>query len=260
LKTSEQTSVYTQVPGRIISENLNQGEFVEKGDVLMVMESPYLDKEINNSRKELEVLTFRINRRVADPEELAETHVLMQQSQELQSRIDGLGKLQSQLTIHAPVAGKLVDITENLHPGRWVNEDLRMFSIIDPQSLELTGIITASDLSRIDVDQDAVFLPGEQELDEVEAKVVDIENTNVRNLDDLYFSSIYGGTIAVRQDDTGKLIPEDSSYRVRLLPNERPFSVDKVVTGQIFISGRPLSLIRYFYESIASVLIRESGF
>jgi putative peptide zinc metalloprotease protein len=262
LKTSQQTSVYTLVPGRISSVNMNSGDVVQQGDVLVVLESPFLDKEYDNAVKELEVLNFRINRRVASPEELAETHVLIQQRQELQSRIDGLRQLRSQLTVRAPISGVLVDTTRNLHPGRWINQDLRLLSIIDPKTPELTGIISANDLGRITVDQDAVFLPAEPELDEVEARVVEIENTNVRNLDAeaLYFSSTYGGSIAVRRDNSGRLIPENSSYRVKLIPGELPFSIDKVVSGRIYISGRPQSFIRYVYESVAAVLIRESGF
>jgi putative peptide zinc metalloprotease protein len=260
MKTSNITSVYSLIPGRIISLNINQGALVKKDEVLVVMESPFLDKEIENATKELQVLNFRLNRRVSDPEELAGTNVLIEQRQELQSRIDGLLDRQSQLAIRAPIDGKLVDITRNLHPGRWINEDLMLLSIIDPLTLELTGIVTAKDLGRIDINQDAVFLPNEPELDEVKAQVIEIGKTNVRNIEALYFTSTYGGTIAVRKEDSGKLIPEDSSYRVKLLPSETTYELDKVSSGRIFISGRPLSLVKYAYESVASVLIRESGF
>jgi hypothetical protein len=137
---------------------------------------------------------------------------------------------------------------------------MMLLSIIEPLALELTGIISAKNLGRIDINQDAVFLPNEPELDEVKAQVVEIEKTNVRNIEALYFTSTYGGTIAVRREDSGKLMPEDSSYRVKLLPSEKNYELDKVSSGRIFISGRPLSFVKYAYESVASVLIRESGF
>ena len=260
LKSSEQISMYSLVPGRIISTNIKQDDFVNQDDVLIVLESPFLDKELDNSVKEFEVLNIRINRRVANPEELAEIHVLLQQRQELQSRIDGLLELISKLTIKAPISGKVVDINRNLHPRRWVNEELHLFSLINPESSVLTGIITADDLGRIDIDQEAVFLPTEPELGEIKAQVVDIENTNIRRIDALYFASTYGGTVAVRRNNSGDLIPDDSSYRVKLIPTDLDDNIDRVVRGRIYISGRPQSLISYIFESVASVLIRESGF
>ncbi len=260
LKTSVETSVYSLVPGRIASINISEGQAVQRDEVLMIMESPFLEKEIDNAEKELEVLNFRINRRMAFEEELAETNVLIEQRQELQSRIDGLYELNSRLNIRAPISGKMVNITRNLHPGRWVNEDLRLVSIIDPGNVELMGIITAQNLGRIDIEQEAVFLPSNPELNEIRAKVVEIEGTNVRNIESLYFASNYGGEIAVRRDTSGDFVPEESSYRVRLSPTGFEEEIDRVVTGNIFIYGKPLSLYRYVFESVAAVLIRESGF
>jgi putative peptide zinc metalloprotease protein len=260
LKTSVETSVYSLVPGRITSVNISEGKVVQKDEVLMTMESPFLEKEIENVEKELEVLNFRINRRMAFEEELAETNVLIEQRQELQSKVDGLRELSSRLNIRAPISGKLVNITRNLHPGRWVNEDLLLVSIIDPDIVEVVGIITAQSLGRVDIDQEAVFLPSNPELGEIVAKVVEIESTNVRNIENLYFVSNYGGEIAVRRDTSGKFVPEESSYRVRLIPSGFNGEIERVVTGNIYIYGKPLSLYRHMFESVAAVLIRESGF
>jgi putative peptide zinc metalloprotease protein len=260
LKTSVETSVYSLVPGRITSVNISEGRMVQKDEILVVMESPFLEKEIDNTEKELEVLNFRINRRMAFEEELAETNVLIEQRQELQSRIDGLRELNSRLNIRAPIAGKLVNITRNLHPGRWVNEDLRLVSIIDPESIEVLGIIDAQNLGRVDINQQAVFLPNNPELNKIYANVIEIESTNVRNIESLYFASNYGGEIAVRRDSSGDFVPEDSSYRVRLTPSGYEGEIDRVITGNIYIYGSPLSLYRYMFESVAAVLIRESGF
>ena len=260
LKTSVESSVYSLVPGKITSVNIGEGRMVQKDEVLMTMESPFLEKEIDNAEKELEVLNFRINRRMAFEEELAETNVLIEQRQQLQSRIDGLRELYSKLNIRAPISGKLVNLTRNLHSGRWVNEDLRLFSIIDPDTVEVLGIINSQDLARVDINHEAVFLPSTPELNDIHARVVEIESTNVRTIESLYFASNYGGKIAVRSDKSGEYVPEESSYRVRLIPTGFDEEIERVVTGNIYIYGRPLSLYRYMFESVAAVLIRESGF
>jgi len=103
-------------------------------------------------------------------------------------------------------------------------------------------------------------LPNEAQLDEIPAHIIEIEDTNIQDFDDLYLASSYGGSIAVREDSSGRLIPENSSYRVKLIPKEELGQLDKVVVGNMLIEGKAESLLRYFYETVASVLIRESGF
>jgi putative peptide zinc metalloprotease protein len=79
-------------------------------------------------------------------------------------------------------------------------------------------------------------------------------------LNELYFSSLYGGDIAVREDASGRQVPETSSYRIRLIPTENVESFKKVEVGHVYIQGKAKSIVKYLYETVASVLIRESGF
>lgn len=180
--------------------------------------------------------------------------------QELESSLKGLMELRDTLTIRASISGKVVDVTRNLHPGRWINEELRLGAIISPQSAELSGIIQANDYSRIELNQNAVFLPNEAEIDKVNATISEIEDTNVDNISDLYLTSLYGGDVAVRKGRDGKLIPEEASYRVKFHVNADNYPVNKVIVGHVFISAKQQSLIVYIYDNVISVLIRESGF
>ena len=259
-KTANEISVHSLSPGRIKSVHMHSGQSVNKNDMLLVLESPLLDEEIEKTKKEMEVIVLRTKRRVASPDDLAETHVLLQRLQELESKLNGLFEMQDELTIRAPMPGTLVDIASNLHKGRWINEELPLVRVIEKKSVELTGIITGNNLGRIEVGQNAVFLPAEAELDEIRAQIVEIEDANVRSIENLYLTSLYGGDIAVRQDKNGKLVPEKSSYRVKLFPVEQVYPIDKVVKGQLYISGKPQSFISYAYDVVASVLVRESGF
>ncbi|NNE36909.1 MAG: HlyD family efflux transporter periplasmic adaptor subunit [Gammaproteobacteria bacterium] len=259
LQTSNETTIHTPYPGRIKSINFELGEEVTRNDVLLVLESPPLENEIEKTINELNLFRIRLNRRVANPEDLASGGVLNENIQELQSKLDGLRALLDDLTIRAPISGKIVDRPRNLHVGRWVNEDFNLASVIDSRNKEFTAIIPAEQLRRIEINQDAVFLPNEPELDEIQAHVVEIEDTNIQDLDILYLASEYGGSIAVRQS-SDKLIPENSAYRVKFVPTEDLGPIDKVVVGTMYIEGHAESLLRYFYETVASVLIRESGF
>ena len=118
------------------------------------------------------MVELKTKRRVASPEDLANTQVLLQQLQELNSKLSGLYNLREKQTIRAPFSGIIVDIARNLHEGRWVNETLTLATVIQPEKSEIVGIIDGNNLDRIAVNQTAVFYPDEAELDEIEAGVV----------------------------------------------------------------------------------------
>lgn len=260
LQASNRAAIHALAPGKVVSLEMKEKQHVEQGDVLLTLESPQLDKEINKTLKEIGLVELKTKRRIASPEDLANTQVLFQQLQELKSKLSGLYSLRDKQTIRAPFSGIVVDMAKNLHEGRWVNEAFTLATVIQPEKSEIIGIVDGNYLDRIAINQTAIFYPDEAELDEVEAGVVEIVETNVSNLESPYFASIYGGEVAVREDQKQKLVPEESSYRVRLLPLEFVPIKDKVVRGEVYIYGKPSSFAGRVYNLIASVLIRESGF
>ena len=260
LQASNRAAIHALAPGKVLTIEMKEKQHVEQGDILLTLESPQLEKEINKTLKEISLVELKTKRRVASPEDLANTQVLLQQLQELNSKLSGLYNLREKQTIRAPFSGIIVDIARNLHEGRWVNETLTLATVIQPEKSEIVGIIDGNNLDRIAVNQTAVFYPDEAELDEIEAGVAEIVETNVSNLESPYFASIYGGEVAVREDQKQKLVPEESSYRVRLLPLEFVPIRDKVVRGEVYIYGKPSSFAGRVYSLVASVLIRESGF
>lgn len=260
LKSSEQVQIYAVGSGRIRKITVNEGDFVKKNDVLLELESPLIEEEIKQTEKEIEVAQLKIKRRVASIEDLADTHVLYNKLRELESKIDGLYESRDQLIIRSPQNGVVVDLLDNLHSGRWINPSLLIARIIEPEKLELIGVVNGRELGRLNVDREARFLPDEPELDEFSAQLVEIEDANLKNLEGLYLASQYGGKIAVRSDEDGGLIPEESIYKIRLVPVDKSLTTRKVVRGMLYISGKPKSYAELTYEAFASVLIRESGF
>ena len=260
LQASNRAAIHALAPGKISSVRVQEKQRVEKDDILITLESPQLDKEINKTLKEISLVELKTRRRVASPEDLANTQVLLQEMQELESKLSGLYTLRDKQTIRAPMSGVVVDVAKNLHVGRWVNKKLTLAMIIQPEESELIGIVDGNNLDRIAINQSAVFYPDEAEVDEIEAGVVEIEETNITNLDSFYFASSYGGEVAVREDQKQKLVPEESAYWVRLIPDTTVPIRDKVVRGVVYIYGKPSSFARRAYNLVASVLVRESGF
>ena len=94
------------------------------------------------------------------------------------------------------------------------NSSVRLAHIAQLDSVTVHGMIEGKKLDQVDVQQTALFIPDEPEIDTVEAKVSQIEDANIQKLDSLYFASTYGGEIAVRENEKNELVPE-TSVRIR---------------------------------------------
>ena len=74
-----------------------------------------------------------------------------------------------------------------------------------------------------------------------------------------YLASTYSGGVPVRQDERGKLIPEQSVYRVDLDLTDTEPPWNQVVRGVVHVKGKGQSLMGHLWTRAASILIRESG-
>ncbi|NKB36758.1 MAG: biotin/lipoyl-binding protein [Gammaproteobacteria bacterium] len=252
--------IHSLSPGVIKKVLVHEGEMVEKEQALLVLDSPSLEDEIARTLRQQELAELRSQRRASNLADLANMQVTLQQLQELDSRLNGLYKLREELTVRAPITGTLVDTEDNLHPGRWINSSMRIGQIAQLDTVTVQGVIEGRKLDQVGIDQTAVFIPNEPELDIVDTKVVQIEDANMQTIESLYFASTYGGEIAVRENDDKELVPETSIYKIRFKPDGIDKVIPRVVKGIIHIQGEPRSFAFRTYDLVATVLIRETGF
>ena len=261
MEAEEKTIIFLPAPGVIKEIMVSEGDSVQENDILFILESPELSHEIKTTRKEIEIFELRARRSVANPEDLADIQIILQQLEELNSKLEGLYKEQQQLVIRAPASGVIVDLADSLHDNRWINETLPLAYIITPHTAVIRGMLSETELTRIHVAKKAVFIPDDPARGKINAWVKDIELANTRYLDIPYISSVYGGDIAVQMDDDNNPVPENSVYQVRLIMDEQLKNIPtSVIRGIVHIEGEARSFAKRIYDIGASVIIRESGF
>lgn len=261
LEPIEKTTVYAPAPGRIGSIQVSNGAEINAGETIVVLDSPQIDDDILRTKTQIQALNLRLQRIAASAEDLFDVHILHQQLKEQESKLAGLVELKDRLVIRSPISGKIVEIADSLHPGRWINETLPIAFIVQKGALLVEGMVSENDLSRVEISQDALFIPDDVSRDSIRVVVSELEYSNITNLDVPYFASIYGGDIAVRQDEGSHLVPEVSVYRIKLaIKDKNKQTPNQVVRGIVNVEGEPKSFAKRVYEIVAAVLIRGSGF
>ena len=260
LEATPHATVFAPAPGRIVEVSVQEGRRVTQGDLLFTLEAPVIEKDIALTKKRIGVLELRARRQAANPEDLAQNQVVAAALKTRFSQLKGLTEKRDNLLLRAPISGVVTDLVDSLHPGRWVNEELPLAFLVDPELKELRAFAPESEVARLGVGQDARFIPDDPTRGSIEARIRDIRHVDERSFNLPYLASVFGGDVPVRRDAEGTLRPETSVYRVRLEILGAPPSWNQAVRGRLHVDGRPWSVAERVWDRVASVLIRESGF
>ena len=261
LKTPVYTAVYAPEPGRIRDVLVEPGHSVERGDVLLVLDSPELDSEARQGELRMQLADLRLARSAADQRERDNMNVLLRGWKTESARLKGIGAQRERLVIRAPISGRITRLEDGLHEGRWINPRLRIANIISDQDAGISALSGETDVRFVAVGMQARFYPDDPRLPVVEATVTEVNRTDSDEIESPYLASIFGGEIASQRDADGKVVANDSVFRVRLTPEPGDGSaVTMAQRGIVHVDGAPRSLAIAAYESVAAVLIRESGF
>jgi putative peptide zinc metalloprotease protein len=259
LESTPHATIYAPVPGKIIDLVLQEGRPVEKGDRLVMLESPVLEKDVALTRKRIEVEQLKSRRQFADQDELAKHQVTIEALKARLSQLEGLVRQQENLSLAAPIAGVVTDRAEALHVGRWINKELPLAYVIDPAGEELHALAPETDVGYLRSGQSARFIPEGAERPSVKAEVVEIRVIDESSFTVPYLASLYGGEVAVREDANHRLRPETSVYRITLRLAEPAPRWNQAVRGTVLVDGPRISFAQRIWEKGFRILIRESS-
>ncbi len=255
----DRATVFSPVPAKIIDVHVNEGDSVQEGDTLMVLESPMTEQSIRVLEHRIEAVRVRLQREAAFQEDRDNHQVLRERLQGEQKELEGLLKVKGQLTLRALFTGRITDMTSSLQPGRWVKADLPLMHLIKPDGMVVQAYATEEQQVRLVSDNDGWFYPDDPALPPRRSHIRDLRQVDESHFSLSYLASLYSGPVPVRQDEKGNLKPEASIYRVILDVEDEGDDWNQAVRGVVHVRGESRSFMRQLWEHVAAVFIRESG-
>ena len=260
LQAASYATIYAPMPGRVSRVLVRDGQRVMAGEQVVVLENPSLEKEVRLAEIKAAMWNYRLDRQAGYDQDRMQRQVIAESLKAGLVELAGLKLRQENLILKAPMAGMIRDHADSLIPGRWIDQKLPIVYLVDARHAEIEGLVPVDELAYIDVGQSARFIPADLTRPSVEAQVMEVAEVDERDVAIPYFASIFGGDMAVRKDDKGRLKPEVSVYRVRLSLRDAIRDADQAVLGHVQIQGQPSSLAKRVWDHTVTVLIRESGF
>jgi putative peptide zinc metalloprotease protein len=259
LESEQHQAFYAVEPAQLKQLTVRSGDQVTAGQVLFRLESPKLEDDINLCEKRRELYRIRMERSATDPDASADRQVSIQQYATESARLAGLIKQRDRLVIRAPFSGVIVDMQPHLKLGNWINSTFALAGIIAPQRAVIHGVAEENMAAALLAGQSGRFIPQNAFADAVDVKVAEISKINLRELDQPYLASIFGGEVAVKKDAAGKLIPTSSFFAVRCTPINQT-ALNRKTRGTLVIQAQARSFVSRWLDITLALLIRESGF
>ena len=259
LEAQNRATIFSSVPAKLVQVNVQEGDMVKKGDILVLLESPQLEQQIHMLEERLAALETRVYREAAYQDDRDNHQVIWEELQGERKELEGLLKIRDQLTLRAPFVGQVTDMASSLHAGRWVNSKLPLVHLVNPQKLVVQAYATEEQQVRLMAGN-----PGWFYADDLARMARRSRVQNLRQLDESefalsYLASVYAGPVPVRQDEQGKLKAETSIYRVTLEVDDAGEAWKQAVRGMVHVQGESRSVVGQLWEHVVAVFIRESG-
>lgn len=254
LKAEQHAILYAPSAAMLTAIEVAEGQRVEAGTVLARLENPDAVHRLEQIERRIGVLKYEISSVGFEDSFRNRSKAITEEIAGAMAEKAGLSAETQRLTLSAPMAGTIIDVSPIVQAGQWINPREPILGL--RQGAVIEAYVAEDDLPRIHTNGAATFIPEGTGLS-LSATIAAIDRSAVKSLADPSLAVPYGGAIPARFSDKA-LVPDNAIYRVRLTLAE-PSQALVPLRGQIHMDGERCSLLGGALRGMAAVLIREWG-
>ena len=249
-------------PAQVRQLLARDGDDVAAGQPLMVLDSPDIALGLAQSALRIAQLESQLARGASDRGDLADATVLQRDLLEERSRLAGLQRRQSALTVRAPIAGRVLDIPDGLAPGAWTDGKEVLARITTPDRFDLTAYAPESDAWRLAPHVVGRFVARSATDPSLRVRLDEIGASAVRELDQPLLASGAGGPIATTATaaSTTPLHPRQALVALHLIAQRtRSTGFLRPVVGSVILPAQGESLASKIRRALLRTLVKEAS-
>lgn len=257
-------AIHAVAPSRITKILVQDNDWVEAGDVLLITEAPKLDHEIELAQQQLELTKVKLRQQQTISKAVSgQDYINDEQIKLAEQKLHDLEEQKLRLVITAPLSGQVRDMTPYLSEGMYIPDKSYLMSLVADKKFTVTSYAGEAEIGRIKIGESARFIPEATPFKPIEARISEISSTNIKNMPWTMLASQFGGLLKTEAaaDPTGQLIPVEGVYEVKLDLNksigESPQSL--MMRGHIEVQGEAFSPLMNFINALTGLLQREIG-
>ena len=214
LKAANHSVLYAPSPARLVSVDVAEGQAVGAGTPLAHLVSPDLDYRLAQAGRRVTMLRYELDSISFEGTFRDRAKALAGEVKAAVAQQEALARERARLTLTAPAAGMVADVSPNLQPGQWIGTRDPILVVHAATGAEVEAYLGEDDLRRIAAGMDATFVP-EGSGAGLHARVTAVDRTALHSLPEPELAVPFGGAVPARIVHQS-LVPDVAVYRVRL--------------------------------------------
>ncbi|MGL4637893.1 MAG: biotin/lipoyl-binding protein [Beijerinckiaceae bacterium] len=260
LEPAHYARLYPSVSAEVREVRVAIGQVVAEGDVLLVMASPRLEKELAVAEARLALIEQRMARRIGDSKDQLASLTLEKDRLALMEKKRALLRQMDSLSIKASLAGKVVELDPNLYAGRVLSREDEVGIVVADRGAVVRGYADQQDIWRLQAGDAARFLPDDLRSEPRPVRVAALAASVSATIDIPQLAESHGGRLRAHppQPKSG-LVPLDPIHLVSLTPEGQADTPSRSMRGMVLVDGKAESLAATLWRRALKVLVQEMG-
>lgn len=250
--------LYAPAAGEVAEVLVRDGQLVKAGQVMARLSSPMLEAQLALAGARERDLAWQTAQQPFNLELQQRGPALRKQWQVAQEQVAALRQQMARLTLAAPFAGRVVDVSDALRAGTALAEGEHLLDVVGPEGVKGEAFVEEAALNGLKPGHVARFVADGGEFWSVECRLGQIDRLNLPLLDQPLLASTYGGPVPTEQRDRG-LVPLAATFRVRLERCDRRGAPLRELAGVARLQGERYSLLERGARQLLAVFRREAG-
>jgi putative peptide zinc metalloprotease protein len=252
IQASERSRVFIPVNGIIKNIPVTTGDWVQQGDLIIEMQNPELELELQGMHSRIQGLQARIAQSMSLGG--ATVAALEQEYQTLLATQEHMKTELAKLSMHAPHAGIWTAPNLLARQGQWISRGTELGVVADPKSFEFRAVLKqqdASEIAAIDATDTSVKIEGlrANTLNTPEVHVIPYSQ---KDLPSAAVSPLAGGDVALDLQNRDKAQAVERFFLIMASVNSDQVR-DHVLDGRrgwLHVSLPPRSLGKRAYDGL----------
>ncbi|MEO5379112.1 MAG: biotin/lipoyl-binding protein [Magnetococcus sp. DMHC-6] len=260
LRRAQQVTLYTPMPAQITTLSVRKGDFVKQGQILLQLDAPELDNQINLARIQIELSRWKLAFRGNAPKLLELSSVVSKELEVQQSQYNELNRQKKRLTVTAPFDGTITRLGDDIKNNVWIGASEPLLEMSHASQWQLIAFVRETDLGLFDIGNSGIFLPEGLDWEDIACQIIAVSPVGTTLLDEPALVPFQGG-VPARRDDKGQWQSTTAVYRIVLKPTTHFSPPPHILRGTVIIeSNDPLSLFSLIQRTAIEIFVRETSF
>ena len=259
MQPSLQTEIFPRSAARIQTLFVQNGQAVEKGQVLVLLSSSQLHLDAAQAQRRIDLLRAQIARQASDMEERRQGAVWRDELRAQELTLEASLQSIAELKVTAPHAGIISSLPVSLHEGRYVKRTDRLMRLVGQNDYEMLALPAEDMAARLEPGARFTFISDDLGLRAISGQLHHIAPTSEAVISQKILTSLAGGPLAVYEDSDGSIIADNAVFKALGRPDD--FAIlARAQRGIVKIDAKAQSPAQALWRSIIRVLIRETDF